>query len=383
MAEISQRRNEATFTRRTALRGTTAALAGVLAGRALRPASGWATRAVAPSAEGLPAASSENALAATPRIIGVNEPFLECLNYPGGHLNTVLASAVKSLRVETSFNAARASKLEFQGQKFTRMTCIVGNGQATARCLWRAGGGLAPPLKNTFRGLKKEEWENATLKEVEECASLGSAVAVIEIGNEMWNTLGGSTPAEARVYAAMCLGLLQKVRKRQEEHRLPALTLVAPANFTESGANWLFPMLESAPQLRTLLGGLAFDPYGTAQPNRPGIRHMVKQQTAVEKNPQLKMASPYVYVTEYGVEAQGLSGVRQRSQTEKMFTLLKQFPWIRGIWYFTLLDQPETPGKRGEGHYGWFPRRGEGDPDFARPRRVMSTVEEFAAEPSP
>jgi hypothetical protein len=381
--ETSHARNEPTFTRRAALRGTTAALAGALAGQALRPASGWAARAAARSALALQTASSQSALTSKPRIIGVNEPFLECLNYPGENLNPLLASAVKSIRVETAFNAVRAAKLEFQGKRFTNMTCVVGNGQATARCLWRAAGGLAPPLRSVFTGAKKEEWELATLKEIEECASLGSAVAVIEIANEMWKTLGGSNPEEARVYGAMCAGLLQRWQKRQERRKLPAVALVASANYREPGASWLFPMLESAPALKTLLGGLAFDPYGAARPNQRGLRHMVQQQRAVERSAGLKMSNPYVYVTEYGVEANGLRGFRQTEETEKMFALLKQFPWVRGVWYFSLLDQPEDTGNRGLGHYGWYPRAHGGQPDFSAPRQVMTIVEQFAEEASP
>jgi hypothetical protein len=290
-------------------------------------------------------------------IIGVSEPFLE--TGEAAIKSHILTGKIHSLRVAKAANAVKAA-----AWGASNMACIVGD---------LGGGDEWNTLVEVWKPSNRQSWEDETLQEVEACVKT-KAVAVIEIGNEMYLKGREANRRDAGIYGQLCLRLITRAAKRGLS---PTFLASAPVERRRSIRRWLAPMFGAVPELEQLLGGLAVHPYGPASGPTSHLTSMAEQHTWVTG----KMQYPYTYVTEYGVEcnpctSEGQS--RQAEETKQVYTRLKELSWVKGIWYFNFVDEPRVSYPAPDGLFGWYPRTSKGVADFSKPRPVRAVVESFA-----
>ncbi|WP_321798798.1 cellulase family glycosylhydrolase [Caballeronia sp. J97] len=178
----------------------------------------------------------------------------------------------------------------------------------------------------------------------------GDKIRYYEIWNEWDNGLGGTEPGRVDDYAALVKAAYPAIKKIRPD------SIVLVGGVTEKGLNngWY----ERLAQLGALryADGLSVHPYGYHESPVCAPEHAIGWLDSLESvlSARFDIRLP-VYVTEVGWPTnQGKFGVTESMQAEmlrRFFALAADRPYIKGIWWYDLVDDANNPADK-EANFG-------------------------------
>lgn len=178
----------------------------------------------------------------------------------------------------------------------------------------------------------------------------GDRIRYYEIWNEWDNGLGGTEPGYVDDYAALVAATYPAIKKIRPD------SVVLVGGVTEKGLNngW-YERLAQCGALR-YADGLSVHPYGyhesPADAPERAIGWLDSLQWALNSRFDIRLP---VYITEVGWPTnQGTFGVTESVQAEmlkRFFALAAHRPYIKGIWWYDLVDDANKPTDK-EANFG-------------------------------
>jgi polysaccharide biosynthesis protein PslG len=290
----------------------------------------------------------EEASASANMVVGVGIHRLVDFHFQSKTLPLVRQAGMTSIRADLGWSRIERVKGVYQFDKEVDQVVEFANQQGIKPLLILDygnplyDGGKKPISKDALQGYVN--YVQAVIRH------FGTQVRYYEIWNEWENGLGNTEPGRVDDYAALVKATYPAIKRINPE------TIVLVGGVSGEGlTNGWYERLAELGALRTA-DGLSVHPYVYQQPAVCAPERALGLVDALVST----LGSRYgirlpIYITEIGWPTnQGKFGVSESVQAqmlERTLSLAASRPYVRGVWWYDLVDDGDTPSDK-EAHFG-------------------------------